>query len=156
MYFWVQFQRSMFLTVQLTLRGISLAQAMAWQQTGDKPLHEPLMTTFSLLYGVTRPQWVNSWSPSEAKWQDICRATNTGSGNGLLPDGTKPLPESEFGNHKQGLLAFNWRQYSITGIIKIFILGINFKGGSPILDVQRAHAVSTYNKLWLWCLVVTC
>ena len=33
----------------------------------------------------------------------------------------------------------------------------HLKGDSPILDdVQRPHAVSTHNNLWLWCLVVTC
>ena len=35
--------------------------------------------------GVTRPQWVNSLWPSDVIF--------VGSGNGLLPDGTKPLPE---------------------------------------------------------------
>ena len=40
----------MFLTAQLTLPGISLVQAMAWQQTSDNPLPESLMTRFLLLY----------------------------------------------------------------------------------------------------------
>ena len=29
---------------------------------------------------------------------------NTGSVNGLLPDGTKPLPEPVMTNHQQGLV----------------------------------------------------
>ena len=33
-------------------------------------------------------------------WVDI------GSGNGLLPDGTKPLPEPMLTSHQQGLVAF--------------------------------------------------
>ena len=42
---------------------------MAWQKTGDKPLPEPIMTRFLSLYGVTRPQWVNSPWPSDARCQ---------------------------------------------------------------------------------------
>ena len=33
---------------------------------------------------------------------------NTGSGNGLLPDGTKPLPEPMLTYHQQGSVAFIW------------------------------------------------
>ena len=40
---------------------------------------------------------------------------NTGSGNGSFPDGTKPLPESVFTNYQWGIVAFNWREYSVTG-----------------------------------------
>ena len=36
---------------------------------------------------------------------------NIGSGNGLLPDGTKPLPEPILTNHKWGLVAFTWEQF---------------------------------------------
>ena len=35
---------------------------------------------------------------------------NTGSGHGMLPDGTKPLPELILTNHRWGLVAFNWGQ----------------------------------------------
>ena len=42
---------------------------------------------------------------------------NTGSGNGLLPDGTKPLPEPVMTNHQQGLVTI-WRFYY--GLIKFF------------------------------------
>ena len=31
---------------------------------------------------------------------------NTGSGDGLLPDGTRPLPEPMLTNHKRGLVSF--------------------------------------------------
>ena len=34
---------------------------------------------------------------------------NIGSGNGLLPDGTKPLPEPVLTNHSWGLVAIHQR-----------------------------------------------
>ena len=39
---------------------------------------------------LSRPQCVNSLGPSNVHISDL---GNTGSGNGLFPDGTKPLPE---------------------------------------------------------------
>ena len=33
---------------------------------------------------------------------------NIGSGNGLLPDGTKPLPEPMLTNDQLGAVAFTW------------------------------------------------
>ena len=48
------------------------------------------------------PQWVNSFLPTMPS--DTHMATeiwvNIGSGNGLLPDGTKPLPEPMLTNHQ--------------------------------------------------------
>ena len=38
---------------------------------------------------------------------------NIGSGNGLLPDGTKPLPEPMLTYHQLGRVAFTWWQYSL-------------------------------------------
>ena len=38
---------------------------------------------------------------------------NSGSGNGLLPDGTKPLPEPMLTYHQLGRVAFTWWQYSL-------------------------------------------
>ena len=50
---------------------------------------------------------LNSLRPSDAIWwQDIW--VNIGSGNGLLPDGTKPLPEPMLTYHQWGLVAFIW------------------------------------------------
>ena len=34
---------------------------------------------------------------------------NIGSGNGLLPDGTKPLPEPMLTNDQWGVVAFTWK-----------------------------------------------
>ena len=36
---------------------------------------------------------------------------NIGSGNGLLPDGSKPLPEAMLTNDQLGLVAFFWGQF---------------------------------------------
>ena len=41
----------------------ALVQIMAWRRIGDKPLHEPMPTQFTDLYG-TRGRWVKSWSTS--------------------------------------------------------------------------------------------
>ena len=36
---------------------------------------------------------------------------NIGLGNGLVPDGTKPLPQPRLTYHQWGLLAFSWGQF---------------------------------------------
>ena len=105
---WVQFHRSKFLMVQLTL--------YVWFRQW---LSNRLVTS----------HYLNRW------WQDFCRhmvspglselthygqalwcqmATqiwvNTGSGNGSFLDGSKPVPESVFTNYQWGIVAFNWRR----------------------------------------------
>ena len=57
-----------------------------------------------------RSQWVNSLRPSDAIWWHRFWV-NIGSDNGLLPDGTKPLPESTLTYHQEGLVAFIWGQF---------------------------------------------
>ena len=42
---------------------------------------------------------------------DIYIWVNTGSGIGLLPDGTKPLPEPMLISHQWGSVAFIWEQF---------------------------------------------
>ena len=37
----------------------TLVQIMAWRQSGDKPLSEPMMISLPTHICVTRPQWVN-------------------------------------------------------------------------------------------------
>ena len=49
---------------------------------------------------------------------------NTGSGNGLLPDGTKPLPEPMLTSHQQDPLAFIPRLYLLN--ISIHTLYLKF------------------------------
>ena len=40
-----------------------LVPIMAWRRPGDKPLSEPMMVSLPTRICVTRPQWVNSFSP---------------------------------------------------------------------------------------------
>ena len=51
-------------------------------------------------------QQINSLWPSDAVWWQIW--VNIGSGSGLLPDGTKPLPEPMLTNDQWGVVAFTW------------------------------------------------
>ena len=97
----------------------ALVQIMAWRRPGDKPLSEPMMVSLPTHICVTRPQWVNirnvpnyltcrgpcphtfeinSLGPSDTIAAEIW--VNTGSGNGLLPDSTKPLPEPMLTYHQ--------------------------------------------------------
>ena len=104
----------------------TLVQIMAWRRSGDKPLSEPMMVSLLTHICITLPQWVKIialW-PGDA----ICfivELVNIGSDNGLLPDGTKPLPEPIMTNHQWGLVAFTWGQFhrecsrSILDMIKL-------------------------------------
>ena len=49
-----------------------------------------------------------------AQWRHMATEiwVNMGSGNGLLPDGTKPLPEPMWTDHQWSLVAFNIRAIS--------------------------------------------
>ena len=67
MYFWVPFHRSKFLMVLLTLY-VWFRQRLSNRQVTSHYLIEPMTTRFWSLYGVTRPQWVDSSWPSGAKW----------------------------------------------------------------------------------------
>ena len=54
-------------------------------------------------------QTFNSLWPSDAIWRQIL--VNIGSGNGLLPDGTKPLPEPMLTDHQWSPVTFIWGQF---------------------------------------------
>ena len=56
-------------------------------------------TLFYVLWNKLSMAWVNSLWPSDA-------LVNIGSGNGLLPDGTKPLPEPMLTYRKYGPVTF--------------------------------------------------
>ena len=71
---------------------------------------------------------INSLWPSDAiKWK---RTVNIGSGNGLLPDGTKPLPDPMLTYHQYGPVASIgghyhekvWRYQSVKQFLKITFL----------------------------------
>ena len=70
---------------------------------------------------------VIAWKLCE-KYTQTKMATNilvdNGSDNGLLPDGSKPLPELIWTNHRRGLVGFTWRyihrySYMITSISQL-------------------------------------
>ena len=44
----------------------SLVWVTAWCSIGNQPSFEPMMTKFTDMYMVARPQWVNSLGPSDA------------------------------------------------------------------------------------------
>ena len=157
MYFWVQFHRSTFLAVQLTLPGISLVQAMGWQQTGDKPLPEPPMIRFLSLYAVTRPQWINSSWNNESKWQHRSGSTLAQimahcsmAPNHYLTQCPLIISEVFWASTEGNTVSQELFKISILDMnLKIINLRLqpHLKGGSPILDVYRPHAVGTHNMI---------
>ena len=46
-----------------------LIQAMAWCWTGNKPLHEPMLTQFTDTYMQHKGGWVNSVAPGRIEWK---------------------------------------------------------------------------------------
>ena len=52
---------------------------------------------------------ISLW-PSDTIWQHRIDLVNTGSGNSLLPDGTKPFPEPMMTSHQWGSVAFTLKQ----------------------------------------------
>ena len=141
------------------------------------------MTRFLSLYGVTRPQWVNSSWPSDAKWQHR-------SGSTLAQVKAHFLMAPSHYLNQCSLIISEVLWPSIEGdrvsqeIPKISILDMNLKinnlrlrphlpcandlryfwpadqGGSPVLmsgdPMLWAHNMNHFNNLSLWCLVVTC
>ena len=89
----------------------TLVQVMAWYRQATSHYLSQCWPRSLLPYGVTRPQWVkrgpcdNSRSIlfNQAIWiltknyvdsmASYCCYVSFGSGNGLVPSGTKPLPE---------------------------------------------------------------
>ena len=61
----LKFHWSLFLRVQLTISQSALVQIMAWRRPGDKPLSGPMMVRLPTHICVTRPQWVNSFTPGK-------------------------------------------------------------------------------------------
>ena len=51
---------------------------------------------------------------------------NIDSGNGMLPDNTKPLPGSMLINHQWGLVAFTWGQFH--GKCSRYVYLLNYLG----------------------------
>ena len=83
-------------------------QIMAWCRTGDKPFSEPMLSQFIDAYmcDIAR-RWVNS--PASG---DTIKLVNIGSGNGLVPSGTKPLPKPMLTSKQWNPIAFPWDQFN--------------------------------------------
>ena len=69
---------------------------------------------------------------------------NIGPGNGLLPDGTKSLPDPMLTNYKLGLMAFSWHEIAQDYISLMhfknsqFLLQPHLSGGSVLTHWGRA------------------
>ena len=101
-----------------------LVQIMAWRWWGDKPLSESMMVR--LLMHIYSSLGLNElaiiWHDmfvlqNEFLFPHMIRLTHLppsaalGSGNGLLPDSTIPLPQPMLILHKWGPEAFLWEQF---------------------------------------------
>ena len=77
----------------------------------------------------------NSLGPSDTIWRQIW--VNIGSGNGLLPDGTKPLPEPMLTDHQWSQLTFILGQFHkrCLNCLKITYLKFhsNFPGANELI-----------------------
>ena len=58
---WISIKISLKFVLKGPINNIpALVQIMAWRQSGDKPLSEPMMVSLMMHICVTRPQWVNN------------------------------------------------------------------------------------------------
>ena len=76
-----------------------------------------------------------------------------GSGNGLLPDGTKPIPEPMLINHQWGHVAFTWSsQGSFAGNAKNiypwyeFVMYVFHK----MFCIQKINSLGPSDAIWRW------
>ena len=85
------------------------------------PMARPkcLMRDFTNLNRIYKAHWTNVWwimkvfqvHCGDAIWRHRTKIwVDIGSGNGLLPDGTKPLPEPMLTYHMYGPMTFIWGQ----------------------------------------------
>ena len=83
----------------------------SWQYLVRGWLYRDIIFSLLTIYTTGTPifAWtcVDSLLPSDT----TSYLVNIGSGNGLLCDGTKPLPEPMLANHQEDLVAFTWRQF---------------------------------------------
>ena len=67
-----------------------------------------------LLYKLYNSVWSSDTVRRHRIWLALVQAMawcSIGSGNGLVPDGTKPLPEPMLTNDQWSLMAFTWNQF---------------------------------------------
>ena len=87
---------------------------------------------------------------------------NIGSGNGLLPDGTKPLPEPMLTYHQSGPVAFTWGQFPMKCSIYLFLIRVwksliwgnsHISQGPMSWDVLRLFDDFKCSGKWPWWFV---
>ena len=109
-------------------------------------------------YPSFRRMRVNSLWPCDTIWRQIC--VNIGSGNGLLPDGTKPLPEPMLTDHHWSPVTFISGQYhqrclnhqSLKSVWKLHIQYFIQISQGP-MGYQSKHIIS-HNFALIWCLIL--
>ena len=70
-----------------------------------------MISKFDWLVLVSPSFNIDSLWPSDAMWQQEI-VVNICSSNGLLPDGTKPLPEPMLAYHQLGQVTFIWGNFT--------------------------------------------
>ena len=99
--------------------GLNKAQVAVWDNKEiiltiyDAPLTKNALQNlwYKFESDLWHPQWVNSLWPSDVIWRQGSLEVDIGSGNGLLPDGTKPLPEPMLTDHQWSPVTFILGQF---------------------------------------------
>ena len=102
---------------KLLVYGFFLSmQNILWKQVLCDKLCQRLSNTF-LIRDISNHRFCVTYVvmclsklwPSDGIWWH--KIVNIGSGNGLVPGGTKPLPEPMLSYRKEGPVTFIWRQF---------------------------------------------
>ena len=93
-----------------------LVQVMAWCHQAPSHYLSQCWPRSLSPYGVTMPQWVNSFWPRDAIWHQWCHMAsqnmvNIGWGIGLLTDSNKPIHQPMLTNNHWCLVAFTSGQF---------------------------------------------
>ena len=75
---------------------------------------------------------------------------SNGSGNGMLPDSTKPLPEPLLTNHQWGHVAYTWGQCHRRCKIYLSLIWV-WKWKWLILDYSHSHGLWQHGLHGHWC-----
>ena len=71
---WIFLNEHVWISINISLKFVprgpinnipTLVQVMAWRQSGDKPLSEPMMVRLPMHICITRSQWVNLLAPGK-------------------------------------------------------------------------------------------
>ena len=109
----------------------ALVQIMAWQWSGDKPVPSPMLPMlYYAIYDCGLMTQLETYI-----WVNIA------SGNGMLPDGTKPSPEPMLTNPSWGLLVpeGNFAQISILAM-SLKIATPRLQPHFPRVNELRCHS----------------